>query len=139
MEKTLVLVKPDGVTKGVVGDIISRFEKRGLKIIALKMLHLTSDMAKLHYHEHRDKSFFADLIEYITSGPLVAMVLEGDDAVQAVRNMMGHTNPIAAAPGTIRGDYALQMSSNVVHGSDSVTSASREIDIFFGDGEVYSN
>ena len=139
MEKTLVLVKPDGVTKGVVGDIISRFERRGLKIIALKMLHLTSDMAKLHYHEHRDKSFFADLIEYITSGPLVAMVLEGDDAVQAVRNMMGHTNPIAAAPGTIRGDYALQMSSNVVHGSDSVTSASREIDIFFGDGEVYSN
>lgn len=139
MEKTLVLVKPDGVTKGVVGDIISRFEKRGLKIIALKMLHLTSDMAKLHYHEHRDKSFFADLIEYITSGPLVAMVLEGDDAVQAVRNMMGPTNPIAAAPGTIRGDYALQMSSNVVHGSDSVTSASREIDIFFGDGEVYSN
>ena len=139
MEKTLVLVKPDGVTKGVVGDIISRFERRGLKIIALKMLHLTSDMAKLHYHEHRDKSFFADLIEYITSGPLVAMVLEGDDAVQAVRNMMGPTNPIAAAPGTIRGDYALQMSSNVVHGSDSVTSASREIDIFFGDGEVYSN
>ena len=139
MEKTLVLVKPDGVAKGVVGDIVSRIKKRGLKIIALKMLHLTSDMAKLHYHEHQDKSFFDGLIEFITSGPLVAMVLEGDNAVQAVRNMMGPTNPIAAAPGTIRGDYALQMSSNVVHGSDSVTSASREIAIFFGDGEVYSH
>lgn len=139
MEKTLVLVKPDGVDKGVVGDIISRFEKRGLKLIALKMLRLAPDVAKLHYHEHQDKPFFVELIDFITSGPLVAMVLEGDNAVQAVRNMMGPTNPGAAAPGTIRGDYALRMSSNVVHGSDSITSANREIAIFFGDGEVYSN
>ena len=137
MEKTLVLVKPDGVKKGLIGEIIQRFENRGLTIDGLKMLVLSREQANTHYYEHRDKSFFTDLVDFITSGPLVAMVIGGDNAVKAVRAMMGATNPVEAAPGTIRGDFALSMSHNVIHGSDSISSAQREIAIFFDECEIF--
>ena len=137
MEKTLVLVKPDGVRKGLIGEIIQRFENRGLIIAGLKMLVLSRKQANTHYYEHKDKSFFTDLVDFITSGPLVAMVIGGDNAVKVVRAMMGATNPIEAAPGTIRGDFALSMSQNVIHGSDSVSSAQREIAIFFDECEIF--
>lgn len=137
MEKTLVLVKPDGVKKGLIGEIIQRFENRGLTIDGLKMLVLSREQANTHYYEHRDKSFFTGLVDFITSGPLVAMVIGGDNAVKVVRAMMGATNPIEAAPGTIRGDFALSMSHNVIHGSDSVSSAQREIAIFFDECEIF--
>jgi nucleoside-diphosphate kinase len=138
MEKTLVLVKPDGVQKAVIGDIINRFERRGLKIIGLKMMLLTPEIAGKHYAEHQGKAFFGELVDFITSGPLVAMVVEGENAIKAVRTMMGATNPLEAAPGTIRGDYALNISNNIVHGSDSLTSAEREIGIFFKGNEIFA-
>lgn len=137
MEKTLVLVKPDGVKKGLIGEIINRFERRDLKIAGLKMMVMSKAQANNHYNEHIGKPFFAELADFITSGPLVAMVVEGDNAVKAVRIMMGTTNPTEAAPGTIRGDLALSMSSNVIHGSDSISSAQREITIFFADNEIF--
>lgn len=136
MEKTLVLVKPDGVARAIAGEIIARFERRGLKLCALKMLKLSRGKAELHYAEHRDKPFFDSLVEFITSGPVVAMVLGGDNAVKAVRTMMGATDPLAAAPGTIRGDYALAVRQNIVHGSDSPASAEREIAVFFAPEEL---
>lgn len=136
MEKTLVLIKPDGVKKGVTGEIIRRFEQRGLKLIALKMLRLSPAKAKLHYEEHKDKPFFDNLVDFITSGPLVAMVVQGEQAVKVVRAMMGTTNPVEAAPGTIRGDFALSMSQNIIHGSDSEASADREIQLYFEDNEI---
>lgn len=138
MEKTLVLVKPDGVQKAVIGDIINRFERRGLKIVGLKMMQLTPETAGKHYAEHQGKPFFGELVDFITSGPLVAMVVAGENAIKAVRTMMGATNPLDAAPGTIRGDYALNISNNIVHGSDSPTSAEREIGIFFGTNETFA-
>jgi len=138
MEKTLVLVKPDGVNKGVCGEIIGRFEKRGLKIAGLKMLRLSRDLAQRHYGEHEGKSFFNGLVDFITSGPLVAMIVQGENAVPVVRAMMGATNPVDAAPGTIRGDFALTIGSNIIHGSDSAASAEREISIFFTAGEIYN-
>lgn len=137
MQKTLVLVKPDGVKKGLIGEVIKRFETRGLKINALKMLHLTEEQAKIHYAEHLEKPFFPELAAFITSAPLVAMVVSGDNAVKAVRNMMGSTNPLDAAPGTIRADFALKMSENIVHGSDSPESAVREIKVFFDTQEIF--
>jgi nucleoside-diphosphate kinase len=138
MEKTLVLVKPDGVNKGLCGEIIARFEKRGLKIAGLKMLQLSRELAQKHYGEHQGKPFFDGLVDFITSAPLVAIVVEGENAVPVVRAMMGATNPVDSAPGTIRGDFALTISSNVIHGSDSAASAEREIGIFFAAGEIYS-
>jgi len=137
MEKTLVLVKPDGVQKGVIGDIINRFERRGLKIVGLKMMHLTRELAGKHYAEHEGKPFYNELVDFITSGPLVAMVVAGENAIKAVRAMMGATNPLEAAPGTIRGDYALNIGNNIVHGSDSPESAAREISIFFDSSEIF--
>lgn len=137
MEKTLVLVKPDGVRRGLSGEIIARFEKRGLQIVALKLLQISRTMAEKHYAEHMGKPFFDSLVEFITSGPVVAMVVKGDHAIRAVRAMMGATNPLEAAPGTIRGDFALVMSENVIHGSDGSESAAREIEAFFAAAEIF--
>ena len=137
MEKTLVLVKPDGVRRGLSGEIIARFEKRGLQIVALKLLQISRPMAEKHYAEHVGKPFFDSLVEFITSGPVVAMVVKGDHVIRAVRAMMGATNPLEAVPGTIRGDFALVMSENVIHGSDGPESAAREIEAFFASTEIF--
>ncbi len=131
VERTLVLVKPNGVSRGLIGEIISRYERRGLRITALKMLQVSRELAEEHYAEHVGKPFFGELVSFITSGPIVAMVVEGLAAVQVVRDMNGATDPLKAAPGTIRGDFALDMGENVVHGSDSVASAEREIALYF--------
>lgn len=136
MEKTLVLVKPDGVAKGLTGEIINRFERRDLKVVALKMMILSRKIAERHYGEHQGKPFFAELVNFITSAPLVAMVVEGENAVKAVRTMMGSTNPADAAPGTIRGDYALSISKNIIHGSDSLASAECEVPLFFHEEDI---
>ncbi|MEG6584102.1 nucleoside-diphosphate kinase [Dendrosporobacter sp. 1207_IL3150] len=137
MENTLVLVKPDGVERGLCGEIITRFEKRGLRVVGLKLLILSSEQAERHYQEHVGKPFFERLLYYITSGPIVAMVIRGNEAVKIVRTMMGPTNPVNAPPGTIRGDYATTMERNIVHGSDGIESAEREIKIFFEQNEVF--
>src|SRR4051812_6732425 len=131
MERTLILVKPDAFARGLTGEIIARFENKGLKIVALKHMQLDEDTAKQHYEEHEGKPFFGELVEFITSGPLVAMVLEGEDAIKAARQVIGATNPLEAAPGSIRGDFAIETGTNLVHGSDSDESATREIGLFF--------
>jgi len=136
VENTLVLLKPDAVAKGVCGDIITRFEKRGLKIIGMKMMHLSREEAAVHYSEHRDKPFFDALVNFIISGPLVAIVVRGENAVKLIRTMMGSTNPSDAAPGTIRGDLATNIRNNIIHGSDGLVSAQREINVFFNDNEL---
>lgn len=137
MEQSLILIKPDGVARGLTGEIINRFERKGFKIVALKMLHLSNELAEKHYSEHQGKPFFNELIDFITSTPLVAMVIKGDNAIQTARLMMGATNPLAAAPGTIRGDFALRTARNIIHGSDSLVSAEREIALFFEASEIY--
>jgi nucleoside-diphosphate kinase len=131
MSRTLVLVKPDAFARGLTGEIISRFESKGLKIAALRKLDVTTEMAEEHYAEHSERPFFGELVEFITSGPIVAMVLEGQDAVKAARQVIGATNPLEAAPGSIRGDYALEIGQNMVHGADSDESAAREAAIYF--------
>jgi len=136
MERTFLMIKPDGVQRNLTGEIIGRVEKRGLKIVALKMLRISRELAEKHYGEHKGKSFFAPLVEYITSGPVVAMVLEGKSVISTARDMMGATNPLQAAPGTIRGAYGLDIGRNVVHGSDSPASAAREIALFFKEEEL---
>ena len=136
MEKTYLMVKPDGVQRGLVGEIVSRFEKKGLKLVAAKLMIIPKEVAENHYGEHKGKPFFPSLISYITSGPVFAMVWEGENAVQVCRNMMGKTNPQDSAPGTIRGDYAMVTGCNIIHGSDSVESAKREISIFFKPEEL---
>ena len=138
MEQTFVMVKPDAVQRNLVGEIINRLEKRGLKLCALKMLHISQELAEEHYAEHKEKPFFGELVNFIISGPVVAMIWEGQGAVDVVRKMMGNTNPQEAPAGTIRGDYALFLGNNVVHGSDSLESASREISLFFNQNEVIS-
>ncbi len=130
-QRTLILVKPDGVQRSIVGDVISRIERKGLKVVALELRTIDADTAHAHYAEHAEKAFFGELVDFITSGPLVAMVAEGERAIEAFRALAGATDPVKAAPGTIRGDYALQVSQNIVHGSDSPESAEREIKIFF--------
>ncbi len=130
-ERTLVLIKPDGVRRGLVGEIISRFEKLGLKIVSMKSLVMDREMAEQHYFEHKGKPFYEELVDFITSGMIVAMVLEGESAVEIVRKVMGATDGRLAAPGTIRGDYAVGVSQNLVHGSDSLESADREVKLFF--------
>jgi nucleoside-diphosphate kinase len=134
MSKTLILVKPDAFARGLTGEIIARFERKGLRIAALKHMHLTEDLAKQHYAEHEGKPFFGELVEFITSGPLVALVLEGHEAVKAARQVIGATNPLEAATGSIRGDFALEVGQNMVHGSDSDESAEREANLFFPQG-----
>jgi nucleoside-diphosphate kinase len=130
-ERTLILVKPDGVARGLIGEVLRRIESRGYDVISLELRTITREVAEAHYGEHREKPFFGDLVEFITSGPLVAGVIEGPGVIGAWRTMMGATNPIDAAPGTIRGDLASEMQNNVVHGSDSPQSAAREIALFF--------
>ncbi len=137
IEQTLVMIKPDGVKRRLIGEIISRFEKKGLRIKALKMHWFTREEAEEFYSVHRGKPFFESLIEFITSGPVIAMVLEGDNAINVVRLMIGPTDGREAPPGTIRGDYALSKSENVVHASDSPESAKKEISILFKDNEIY--
>jgi nucleoside-diphosphate kinase len=133
MDRTLILVKPDAVARNLTGEIIARFERRGLKLTAMKMMTLDDDLARAHYAEHKGKPFFDGLLAFITSGPVVAMILEGDNAVAVARQLIGATDPLDAAPGSIRGDYALIMQRNLVHGSDSPLSAAHEADLFFGD------
>ena len=138
-ERTFVAVKPDGVQRGLTGEIIRRFEAKGLKIIALKLINVSKEQAEKHYAEHKGKSFYDRLIRYIQSGPVVVMVLEGINAVQAARHLMGKTNPNEADVGTIRADFAQLMEYNIVHGSDSVESAQREISIYFRQDEIIEN
>jgi nucleoside-diphosphate kinase len=132
-QRTLVLVKPDGVKKGLIGEIISRLEKKGLRIAAMRMLQMDKAMARKHYAVHDGKPFFAGLVEFITSGPVVAVVVEGDKSVEVVRKLMGETDPVKAAPGTIRGDHGLDIGENLIHGSDSEENARTEIALFFPD------
>jgi nucleoside-diphosphate kinase len=131
MHRTLILVKPDAFARGLTGEIVARFERKGLRILALKSMILEAELAQRHYAEHDGKPFFADLVEFITSGPLVAIVLEGHEAVKAARQVIGATNPLEAVPGSIRGDFALEVGENMVHGSDSAESAEREVNLFF--------
>ena len=135
-ERTLILVKPDGVQRRLVGEVISRFERKGLRLAGLKLMKMTEDMAKEHYAEHVDKPFFGELKDFITSGPLVAMAWEGPGAIAHCRNLMGATRPNEATPGSIRGDFAVETGMNIVHGSDGTESAARELGIFFGDDEL---
>ncbi len=131
MERTLILVKPDAFARGLTGEIIARFERKGLRLVALKQMTMTRELAERHYAEHAGKPFYDGLVQFITSGPLVAMVLEGSSAVAAARQLMGATNPLQAEVGSIRGDYALEVGENMVHGSDSLDSAAREVGLFF--------
>lgn len=132
MDRTLILVKPDAFARNLSGEIIARFERKGLRIAEMKKMTLSEDKAKEHYAEHAERPFFGELVEFITSGPIVAMVLEGQDAVKAARQVIGATNPLEAATGSIRGDFAIEVGQNMVHGSDSPESAAREEAIFFG-------
>ncbi len=131
-ERTLVLVKPDGVRRGLIGEVISRIERKGLTIAELQLRTLDTATAEEHYAEHTEKPFFAELVAFITSGPLVAMAVEGADAITVMRTLMGATNPVEASPGSIRGDFATVITENIVHGSDSPASADRELKLFFG-------
>ena len=130
-ERSLVLVKPDGVARGLVGQVVARLEAKGLRLVAAELRTLTVEVAEEHYGEHRERPFFASLVEFITSAPLLALVVEGPRAIEAFRALAGATDPVKAAPGTIRGDFALEVQNNIVHGSDSPESAAREIGIFF--------
>ena len=133
VEQTLVLVKPDAMVRGLAGEILGRFERRGLVVRAARLVRVDRELADRHYEEHREKPFFGELVEFITSGPTLALVLEGESAIPVVRTTMGATNPADAAPGTIRGDLALAMPDNLVHGSDAPESARREIELWFPD------
>ena len=136
MERTLVLVKPDGVQRGLIGEVITRLEQRGLKLVGMKLMQVDDTLARQHYGEHVDRPFFVGLVDFITSAPVVAMAWEADNAVEAVRNTMGQTNPTSSPPGTIRGDLSLDIGRNLVHGSDSLESARRELSLFFSEGEL---
>ncbi len=136
MQKTLVLLKPDAVQRGLVGELVSRLERKGLKLVGMKLVKMDDALARQHYAEHVDKPFFKGLAQFITSGPLVAMAIEGEDAICMVRTLMGETNPANAAPGTVRGDYAVSIGLNLVHGSDSPESAQRELALFFKEDEI---
>jgi len=133
MDRTLILVKPDAFARGLTGEILARFERKGLRIVALTQMQVTDGIARTHYAEHEGKPFFGELVEFITSAPLVALVLEGHEAVVAARQIIGATNPLEAVPGSIRGDFALEVGQNMVHGSDSAESAEREAALFFPD------
>jgi nucleoside-diphosphate kinase len=131
MERTLILVKPDAFARSLTGEIIARFERKGLRLAALRQLRMERELAERHYAEHEGKPFYGELVDFITSGPLVAMVLEGENAVAAARQVIGATNPVEASPGSIRGDFAISVGQNMVHGSDSAESATREVGLFF--------
>lgn len=136
MERTLIIVKPDGIQRGLIGTVLSRFEQRGLKFIGLKLIQITPELAEQHYAVHKGKPFYPGLVKYITSGPVVVGVLEGPKAISVVRTTMGATNPAEATPGTIRGDYALEISFNIIHGSDSPENAAQEISLYFKPEEL---
>ena len=138
-ERTFVAIKPDGVKRGIIGQIIQRFENKGFKIVGMKLLQVTPDLAAKHYEEHQGKSFYTRLVHYITSGPIVAMVIEGYEAIESVHHIVGATNPMNADVGTIRADFAQVMEYNVIHASDSPTSAQREINLYFKPEEIYDN
>ncbi|MEM7114459.1 MAG: nucleoside-diphosphate kinase [Chloroflexota bacterium] len=138
MERTLILVKPDGVQRGLMGEIIGRFERRGLKLIGMKFMQISQELAQQHYAVHEGRPFYNSLIEYITSAPVVAMVWEGNDAIAAARATIGATNPVAASPGTIRGDLGMEVGRNLVHGSDSPENGVKEASLFFADDELVS-
>ncbi len=131
MERTLILVKPDAFARNLTGEIIARFERKGLRLVALKLMTMERELAERHYAEHEGKPFYEELVSFITSRPLVAMVLEGEQAVEAARQVIGATNPLQATTGSIRGDYAIAVGQNMVHGSDSAESAAREVELFF--------
>jgi nucleoside-diphosphate kinase len=133
MQRTLVLVKPDGVRRGLVGEVIGRIERKGLTLVAGRFFTIDRELAGRHYEEHTEKPFFGDLVDFITSGPVMALAVEGPDAVIVVRTLMGPTNPVEAPPGTIRGDFGIEITENLVHGSDSPESAQRELGLFFPD------
>jgi nucleoside-diphosphate kinase len=133
VDRTLILVKPDAFARNLTGEIIARFERKGLRVVALQLMTMTRELASRHYAEHEGKGFYEELVDFITSGPLVAMVLEGESAVVAARQVIGATNPLEAATGSIRGDYAVSVGQNMVHGSDAPESAAREIALFFAD------
>ncbi len=138
MERSLVLIKPDAIQRGLVGTIISRLEKVGLKLVAMKMLHLDKALAQRHYAIHKDKPFFDSLVNYITSAPIIAIIFEGKKAVEVIRQTMGATDPAKAEAGTIRGDFGLDIEHNTIHGSDSMETATEEIKLFFGEDEIFS-
>lgn len=136
MERTFTMIKPDGVQKGLAGEIVGRIERKGFKLLGLKMMAISPELAQKHYAEHQDKPFFGELVDFITSGPVVAMVWEGPGVIAAMRTLMGKTNPSEALPGTIRGDLAVSTAQNIIHGSDSPESAQREIGLFFSPEEI---
>ena len=136
MQRSLVLIKPDAMKRGLAGEIISRLERRGLKIVAMKMLQMDKDLAQRHYAVHKDKAFFPDLVNFITSSPVIAIIFQGENAVEVIRQTMGETDPTKARPGTIRGDFAIDIGHNLVHGSDSLENASKEINLFFSPEEI---
>lgn len=138
MEKTFLMIKPDGVQRQLIGKITQRFEEKGFQLIGAKLIRITKEQAEYHYAEHKERPFFGELVQFITSGPVFAMVWQGDNVIQLSRTMMGKTNPLDAAPGTIRGDFALQTGNNIIHGSDSPESAEREIAHFFKADELIS-
>ena len=137
MQRTLVLIKPDAVQRGLAGEVIGRLERKGLKIAGAKMMMVDEELARRHYEAHVDRPFFPSLLEFITSSPVVALAVEGPNAVEITRLVMGATNPLEAAPGSIRGDFALTVGPNLIHGSDSEEAARRELDLFFDDGEIF--
>lgn len=132
------MVKPDGVQRGLVGEIVNRFEQKGFKLVSAKLMQVSNELAEEHYGEHKERPFFGELVEFITSGPVFAMVWEGEEVIKTSRNMIGATNPQEATPGSIRGDYALTVGKNIIHGSDSPESAEREINLWFNENEVSS-
>ena len=136
MERTFLMVKPDGVQRNLVGEIVARFEKKGFQLVGGKLMSISNELAEEHYGEHKERPFFGELVDFITSGPVFAMVWEGENVILTARQMMGSTNPKDAAPGTIRGDFGITVGKNVIHGSDSPTSASREMGLFFNDSEL---
>ncbi|MDQ0161532.1 nucleoside-diphosphate kinase [Bacillus alveayuensis] len=136
MEKTFLMVKPDGVQRQLIGEIVSRFERKGLQLVGAKLMQISEELAEQHYGEHKGKPFFTELVEFITSGPVFAMVWQGENAIEICRQMMGKTNPKEALPGTIRGDFGMFVGKNVIHGSDSPESAEREIQLFFKEEEL---
>ncbi|UOF89729.1 nucleoside-diphosphate kinase [Fodinisporobacter ferrooxydans] len=138
MQKTFIMVKPDGVQRGLIGEIVRRFESKGLQLVGAKLMNVSRELAEQHYAEHSEKPFFGELVDFITSGPVFAMVWQGNDAIAISRLMMGKTKPVDAAPGTIRGDYALSVTNNIIHGSDSPENAEREISLWFTAGDVLS-
>lgn len=136
MEKTFLMVKPDGVQRNLIGEIVQRFEKKGYQLVGAKLMHISQELAEQHYGEHKERPFFGELVSFITSGPVFAMVWQGENVIKVAREMMGKTNPAEAAPGTIRGDFSVQVAMNVIHGSDSPESAEREVNLFFSPEEL---